>query len=166
LFDAFKRLPRERFVLVLAGDGPEVANVRHRAEADPRVKYIGHLESRDELATAYASADVFVAPGRFETFGMSTLEAMCSGLPIVGIKSSGTASFVPPNVGVMAPAGDAASVAMAILDLAARNRTLTSEICHRIASSRYSWDRVFDRYFAAYAELIGTSAAPMAEATT
>ncbi|MEP6914677.1 MAG: glycosyltransferase, partial [Acidobacteriota bacterium] len=55
LFDAFDQLPQRDFVLVLAGDGPAVAAVRRRAQADPRVKYIGHVESRADLATAYAS---------------------------------------------------------------------------------------------------------------
>ncbi|MEP6915036.1 MAG: glycosyltransferase, partial [Acidobacteriota bacterium] len=123
-------------------------------------------ESRAHLATAYASADVFVTPGRYETFGMSTLEAMCSGLPVVGIETSGTASIVPRDAGVMAPAGDAAGVARAIREVSAWDPITTARTCHRLAADRFSWDCVFDRYFTAYAELIRAGAAMTTGATS
>jgi alpha-1,6-mannosyltransferase len=164
LFEAYEQLPPGDFVLVLAGDGPDVAAIRNRARTDATVRYIGHVESRADLATAYASTDVFVTPGRYETFGMSTLEAMSSGLPIVGIKTSGTASFVPPEAGVMATAGDASDVARAITEIAAWDRITTARTCHRLAADGFSWDRVFDRYFAAYAELVRAGATATAGA--
>ena len=96
---------------MIAGDGPDAPAVTRYAAAHPDVRYLGHVESRTELATAYASADLFVMPGRYETFGMATLEAISSGLPVVGIESSGTATLVPPALGLMTDAGDAGALA-------------------------------------------------------
>ena len=160
LFAAFERLPGGgQYVLVLAGDGPQAASVARYADTHPWVRYLGHLSSRDELATAYASADLFVAPGRYETFGMSTAEALCSGLPIVGIEDSGTAALITPQTGIATRAGDAASMADAISAVASWRPDTTRDACHRFASAQFAWDRVFDRYVAMYRELLAPAAA-------
>ena len=92
LFGAFEQLPQRDFVLMIAGDGPDATAVARYAITHHHVHYLGHIDSRSDLATAYASSNVFVSPGRYETFGMATLEAIASGLPVAGIESSGTAT--------------------------------------------------------------------------
>ena len=154
LFTAFARFQQAEFVLMIAGDGPDASAVARYAAARPNVRYLGHLESRIELATAYASSDVFVTPGRYETFGMSTLEAISSGLPVIGVERSGTAAFVPAYAGVMVPPGDAGELAVAIRAVAAWDPERTRDACHRFASAHFSWERVLDAYFATYRELI------------
>jgi alpha-1,6-mannosyltransferase len=158
LFAAFDRLARGTFVLVVAGDGPDASAAAAYAAARPDVRCIGHVESRTDLATAYASADLFVTPGRYETFGMATLEAICSGLPVVGIEGSATASVVPPEGGRMVRAGDAAALADAIVEIATWDAAATREACHRFAANRFPWDRIFDEYVAAYRELAAAPA--------
>lgn len=153
LVAAFERLPGNRFVLMLAGDGPDAAAIRRYAATRRDVRYLGHLASRTDLATAFASSDVFVTPGRYETFGMSTLEALCSGLPIVGIRDSGTASVVPRHLGVMSPAGDADAMAAAIRQAARRSGHATRRACHRFAAAHYAWDRVLEQYVSVYRAL-------------
>jgi len=49
----------------------------------PNTICVGWLSNMDELATAYASSDIFLFPGALETFGNVTMEAAASGLPIV-----------------------------------------------------------------------------------
>ena len=158
LFDAFDQLPKGDFVLMVAGDGPDAPAVARYATTRPHVHYLGHIDSRSDLATAYASSDVFVIPGRYETFGMSTLEAMASGLPVAGIESSGTASVVPPHAGVMVTPGNAAELAAAIRTVTTWDPETTREACHRFAAAGFAWDRVFDRYFDTYRELIAAAA--------
>jgi alpha-1,6-mannosyltransferase len=155
LFGAFEQLPHPDFVLMIAGDGPNASAVARYAMTHPHVHYLGHIESRSDLATAYASSDLFVIPGRYETFGMATLEAIASGLPVAGIESSGTATVVPPEAGVMAKPGNATDLAAAIRTVAAWDPETTRPACHRFAATRFAWDRVFDGYFDTYRELIG-----------
>jgi alpha-1,6-mannosyltransferase len=158
LLGAFEQLPEGRFVLLIAGDGPDAASLTRYAATHQHVRYLGHIDSRAMLATAYASSDVFVTPGRYETFGMSTLEAISSGLPVVGIEGSGTATFVPPYAGVMVPPGDAASLAAAIGTIGAWDAEATRQACHRYGATRFAWDRVLEDYFATYRELVDGAA--------
>jgi alpha-1,6-mannosyltransferase len=157
LLAAFDTLPEGKFVLVIAGDGPDATTVARYAAAREHVRYLGHFDSRAMLGTAYASSDVFVTPGRYETFGMSTLEAMSSGLPVVGIDGSGTATFVPPNCGVMVPAGEIPDLAAAIVAVTTWDEEATRQACHDFAATRFAWDRVLESYFATYRELVDAS---------
>ena len=158
LFAAYERLPTQDFVLVIAGDGPDADSVKRYAVAHAGVRYLGHVASRPDLAAIYASADLFVMPGRHETFGMATLEAIACGIPVVGIHESGTATLVPPQIGMLARAGDAAHLAQAIAAVAAWPPTSLREVCHSFASERFSWEVVFDQYFTAYRDLIDAAA--------
>ena len=69
-------------ILVVAGDGPERKRL---VAACPEAVFTGTL-SRDNLAKAYASADLFLFPSRSETFGNVLLEAMASGIPAVSFE--------------------------------------------------------------------------------
>lgn len=83
-------IPEARLALV--GDGP------HREElekhfAGTHTHFVGYLAG-DELAAAYASADVFVFPSRTETLGLVLLEAMAAGCPVVAANSGGIPDIV------------------------------------------------------------------------
>src|SRR2546421_3988019 len=57
------------------------------------VTFTGYLQG-EELASAYASADVFAFPSLTETFGQVVLEAMASGLPVAGLLAEGVCDLV------------------------------------------------------------------------
>lgn len=63
---------------VVVGDGPDLAMLRQRY---PHVHFLGRKTGED-LASIYASADVFVFPSRTDTFGNVMLEALASGVPV------------------------------------------------------------------------------------
>ena len=73
--------------LAIVGDGP-MRPVLESMFAGHPVRFTGYLTG-DELADAYAAADVFVFPSHSETFGNVVLEAMASGLPVVAARSGG-----------------------------------------------------------------------------
>ena len=112
LADAFlaARAHDSRLHLVLAGGGPEQERLRERLGTD--ATFLGWLEG-DELARAYASADLFLFASRTDTFGQVILEAQASGLPVVAVAEGGpstliedgrTGRLVPPDVGALAAA--------------------------------------------------------------
>ncbi|MBA2395057.1 MAG: glycosyltransferase, partial [Ktedonobacteraceae bacterium] len=78
--------------LVIVGDGPAYAEIQQEFSGLP-VTFTGYLRGA-ELATAYASADVFAFPSYTETFGQVVLEAMASGLPVVGLLSEGVRDLI------------------------------------------------------------------------
>lgn len=70
---------------VVVGDGPSSPSLR---KSFPQAHFLG-LRTGPELATLYASADVFVFPSKTDTFGMVLLEAMASGLPVAAFPVTG-----------------------------------------------------------------------------
>lgn len=87
-------LPDARLAIV--GDGP----VRHELEqhfAGSRTHFAGYMMG-EELAAAYASADLFVMPSRTETLGLVLLEAMASGCPVVACRAGGIPDAVQDGI--------------------------------------------------------------------
>ncbi|UOQ84558.1 glycosyltransferase family 4 protein [Gracilibacillus salinarum] len=78
----------DKFVLAIVGDGPHRAPLEKYFEGTNTI-FTGLMHGND-LATAYASADVFVFPSTTETLGLVLSEAMASGLPIVAADSGPT----------------------------------------------------------------------------
>jgi glycosyltransferase involved in cell wall biosynthesis len=99
-----------RLHLLLAGGGPEEDMVRERL--GEQATFLGWLEG-DELARAYASADIFLFCSRTDTFGQVLVEAGASGLPVVAVDEGGPSSIVidgetgrlcEPHAGMLAAA--------------------------------------------------------------
>jgi 1,2-diacylglycerol 3-alpha-glucosyltransferase len=87
--------------LVVAGDGPQRADLERRARSAgiaANVRFLGVL-SRDDLPGLYASADAFVMPSTTETQGIVLAEALAAGLPVI-------AADAPQNRDVLGSAGE------------------------------------------------------------
>lgn len=141
-----------RWVFAIAGDGPYAA--RCRATAPPGTVFMGQLAG-EELSTFFSSADLFVFPSVTDTFGNVLLEAMASGLPVVGADVPSTREVLAPGGGVTFPAGDEAALAARIAALAddPERRIGLSEMALENARSR-DWERIFDDLLADYQEVL------------
>jgi glycosyltransferase involved in cell wall biosynthesis len=73
--------------LAFVGSGPAEEDLKRRFEGTP-TEFIGYLAG-EELAAAYASADVFAFPSDTETLGFVAMESMASGVPAVGARAGG-----------------------------------------------------------------------------
>lgn len=117
LVDAFAEVhgTDPRSVLVIAGDGPEHAALRSRADrlgVSSAVRFLGH---RDDIADLLVAADLFVLPSRAEGLPLVVLEAMASGLPVVGTRVCGNDEAVVDGVTGFLAHPNAASLAAAML---------------------------------------------------
>jgi glycosyltransferase involved in cell wall biosynthesis len=84
---------------VVVGDGPQLAEL---SEKYPEAKFLGPRFGED-LASAYASADVFVFPSLTDTFGLVILEAMAAGTPVAAFPAPGPIDLIPGSgAGVLA----------------------------------------------------------------
>ena len=90
LLPTLQRLPNVHLAFV--GAGPEAASLRRVFSGAP-VTFVGAL-SGDDLADAYASADIFALPSSTETLGLAAIEAMASGLPVIGANRGGIPDIV------------------------------------------------------------------------
>ncbi len=92
LVQAYRRMNSQQCHFVIVGEGPASVEMQQELMGLP-VTFTGYLTG-EALATAYASADVFAFPSRTETFGQVVLEAMASGLPVVGLVAEGVCDLV------------------------------------------------------------------------
>jgi len=118
--------------IVVVGDGPALEGLKKKY---PNVHFLG-AKFGDDLATCYASADVFVFPSLTDTFGLVVLEAMASGTPVAAYEATGPKDVIPgSNAGTITPiGGDLAKGAKDCLDL-------DRATCRSYAEG-YSWKAV------------------------
>ena len=122
-------------VLVVAGDGPQRRALQAQARGLP-VRFLRHISDRGLLARLLATADVVIAPGPVETFGLSALESLASGTPVV----VSSRSALPEIVGLagLATEDDDASCADAIQRMLERDVTGRRRLARQRAE-RYGW---------------------------
>ena len=137
--------------LVIVGDGPERERL---GGALPNAIFEGH-QSGPDLATAYASSDVFLFPSDTETFGNVTLEALSSGLPAVVANATGSNALVQDGYnGYLATPRDSRDFLEKTGRLI-RDSTLRSKMSlnARQSAESYDWEMVLGRMTSYYGEL-------------
>lgn len=138
LFEAARQLPGYRFALV--GDGPQRDELERRFAAVPSV-FTGYLRG-EELASAFAAADVFAFPSDTDTFGQVVIQAMASGVPPVVVRGSAPAELVEDGLSGRHVGGrNPAELALAIRDICEEPAALEAlRAGARSRSARFSWD--------------------------
>ncbi len=154
LADAFLRARERdpRLRLVLAGGGPEEGALRERL--GEHATFLGWLGG-DELARAYANADVFLFASETDTFGQVVLEAQASGLPVLAVDAGGPRELIlHGRTGLLAPPEpDALADALTTL---ARRPALRERLAIAAADAvrDRSWPRALGQLAAGYARAL------------
>lgn len=157
LINAVELLERDhpgQFSLVVVGSGPYREYIEECASRDGIIRYAGYRSALDGLPEIYASADIFVTPSPHETFGLSPLEALSSGLPVVGVRGGAVSEILPPEGHEIAEPYSPASLATAIVRMNERLSDTLKKQIRDFCIRNFSWDRTFDRLFELYAETI------------
>ncbi len=145
-----------RLHLLLAGGGPEEGDLRARLGG--RATFLGWLEG-EELARAYASADLFLFCSRTDTYGQVVVEAAASGLPVVAVAEGGPASLIENRHTGMLCKADADHIAGTVLQLASsplmRRRLGASAL--RTARHR-TWAAALEQLATGYRRALGAGA--------
>jgi N-acetyl-alpha-D-glucosaminyl L-malate synthase BshA len=93
--------------LVLVGDGPDQAECRRLVQELDIAARVVFLGERDAIPELMAPADVFALASREESFGLSALEAMACGTPVVSTDAGGVREVVEHGVsGLLSPVED------------------------------------------------------------
>ncbi|HEY9063786.1 MAG TPA: glycosyltransferase family 1 protein [Burkholderiaceae bacterium] len=160
LLSAFEAIERQqpRAKLLLVGDGPLRAELQARC---PQAIFAGQ-RTGDDLATHYASADLFLFASVTESFGNVTTEAMASGLPVVAFHSAAAAQLIRAHDnGFTVPLGDQRAFVATALALAidpAQRREIGQRA--RRSACELGWDAVVARFETVVESLIASGGAP------
>lgn len=88
------------------------------------VRFVGQV-SDHQLDIAYENSDIFVAPSRYESFGLVFVEAFSHGLPVIGTRVGGVPEIVTSGVeGILVPPSDAQALSTAIVSLSRDKKLL------------------------------------------
>jgi phosphatidylinositol alpha 1,6-mannosyltransferase len=148
-------LPAVRLVIV--GAGPADLTLRQQM---PDAVFLGERRG-DELASIYASFDVFVHSGPYETFGQTLQEAAASGLPVIAPAAGGPLDLVEDGVtGYLVPPANRDAFTGAVARLAADPalRAAFGAAGRRKVAGR-SWQALTDELTGHYAAALGRTAA-------
>ena len=148
--EVFERVRREMPArLLLVGDGPERSKVERRCrqcDICDDITFVGNLARVEEILTG---ADLFVLPSETESFGLSALEAMACGVPVITTRVGGLPEVVREGRdGRLFPVGDVDAMGAAAIELLGDQelRTEMSRSARARAREDFREDRIVARY--------------------
>jgi N-acetyl-alpha-D-glucosaminyl L-malate synthase BshA len=152
--NVFARVNRSiESVLVMVGDGPERQEAEQEARqlgVDKHVRFLGKIDS---VAPLLAAADLFLLPTNSESFGLSALEALASGTPVIGTKAGGLPEVVRDGeTGVLCGVGDVDGMSAAGIELLKDEKKwqAMSRAAAADARERFAMDDIVERYEQVY----------------
>jgi phosphatidylinositol alpha 1,6-mannosyltransferase len=143
---------RDDLQVVVVGDGVDRKKLETRL---PAAVFTGALYGQ-ELATAYASMDVFVHPGEHETFCQAVQEAMASGLPVIAPDAGGPRDLVAPmHTGLLLAVDEFESRLVTSVDHLLAERPRYSVAARRSVLGR-TWPAICDELLGHYEAVLGS----------
>jgi len=135
--------------LVMVGDGPDRVDAEMEARHLGVSEHVHFLGKIDDVAPLLASAELFLLPSQSESFGLSALEALASGVPVIGTREGGLVEVVKDGeTGALCAVGDIdgmTSAAVSILRDDATWRRM-SDLAAADAGARFSRDEIVGVY--------------------
>ena len=155
LIEAFAQV-KEDAKLYIIGDGPERERLQsqiHALQLDDQVELLGQL-NRSDINKVYQKSHVFVLPSQSETFGVSYIEAMYAGLPVIATRCGGPESFVDESNGLLVPVNDTNKLVEAMRDMRMNYERFDLKQISSRCIERFSPEIVADKIKAVYSEMI------------
>jgi len=141
--------------LIIVGDGP--LKFWYKSLVPRELEDDVHFEGlvKEERPNYYATCDVFCSPIMKASFGVTLLESMASGKPIVATENVGYKDLLGPEEGILVPQNSPSEFAKAVL-LLLRNEKLRREmgLNGRKKALNYSWDKVVGEILDYYTEIL------------
>ncbi len=145
-------------IALIAGDGELRSELEGQAAALGIAGHVRFLGWRRDLTTIYGASDVFLLTSRNEGTPVALIEAMATGVPGVSTNVGGVKDVIDsPDVGVLAPLGNAAALADGVNRLLADRalRTRMGALARQRVVDRFGIERLVAEVAALYRELLG-----------
>jgi N-acetyl-alpha-D-glucosaminyl L-malate synthase BshA len=150
----FARVAKEvPSVLIMVGDGPDRVDAEHEARERHVEQDVFFLGKIDAVAPLLAGADLFLLPSDRESFGLSALEALASGVPVIGTVAGGLPEVVRDGeTGALCGVGDIDAMSEAAIRILCERDTWQrmSNTAAEDARSRYAMNEVVAQYESFY----------------
>lgn len=124
--------------LVVVGEGPLRTRLERQAARLP-IDFTGFIANRHTVAGLLASADVALAPGPHETFGLAALESLACGTPAVVSRTSAMTEIITADSGALAD-NDPLAIADAVREVVGRPEH-DRRFCARHRAEMFTWHR-------------------------
>ncbi len=161
MLDAFSRVAAKLpdCVLVVAGDGVDFAAVEDLVRGSrfaSRIRLLGAV-GREQVPPLMRRCSVYCLPSYAEPFGLTALEAMACGKPVVGTSAGGLRYLIPEGGGRKVEPGDARGVADALIGILSSPeiRRSMGETNRRRVEERHTWAGVISELERIYDEAVG-----------
>lgn len=144
-------------VLLMVGDGPERTLSREIAielGVERHVRYLGQMDAVEEILSV---SDLFLLPSSNESFGLAALEAMSTGVPVIGTTAEGLPELVESGkTGYLLPVGDVEGMARRAIETLtdARLHAAMGNAARRLAVEQYEASQVVPRYVRFYEQVL------------
>ncbi len=145
--------------LVLIGDGPDRSDCERLVRELHLQKDVFFLGKQDALAELLSAADIFLMPSQSESFGLSALEAMSCGVPVISSSVGGLPELVVHNeTGFIAEFGDIERMAKYVVSLLKNEKKYQtfSQNCRNTAVNVFNKNIIVPQYEQYYDKILGS----------
>ncbi len=153
LLEAWRRVDRPHR-LIIVGDGPLLTDVKRQIQQDGLADRVSLLDATSDIPSLLRTADVFVQSSRWEGLPLAIIEAMMSGLPVVGTRVGGVAEVVAAGeTGLLVPCQNPEALSSALNRLLhdPELRARMGEVGRRRALERFTEARMIAETAEVYA---------------
>lgn len=138
----------------IVGDGEYLNKIKEivsEKECSSYVKILGRINDKDKLKEILDENDIFVMNSSFETFGLSYIEALSRGLPVIYTKDQGIYGYYEEGfIGYGIEKGK--SIEDGIMNIIANYRNISSNSIGVV--DEFKWDAIGDKYIELYNEIL------------
>lgn len=154
-YNLLKKKYHEKILLVMTGDGPLLDECKEKL---PKDTIFTGFKKGEALAEVYASADIFVCPSASETFGNVMLEAMASGLAVLGANAGGIGELIQHKQNGLKFHPDSVIECFQYMEELLENTLLKKQLCQEglKTSQARSWSSIFENLMKEYESLLTT----------
>lgn len=140
----------------MVGDGPErpmAEELCRELGIDDDVRFVGKQQDMEEI---YAISDLFLLPSEYESFGLSALEAMAAGTPVVATNSGGLPEIIIHGVnGFMSNIGDVESMGNFAKEILSNEKTHHSfKVAARKQALQFDIENIVPMYENLYRQVL------------
>lgn len=140
-----------RFTLIIGGSGPELPGLMELSKSlglDDRIIFTGFIPD-DKLWAFYDVADLFVSTSRYEAFGVTFVDALSCGVPVVSIDCGGVNDIIDSSNGAVVPSAHN-EIGFAHHIIQALETTWDRERIQQDAIDKYSYKNIVKQYEEVY----------------